>query len=101
DGLATGLGFCLALLALGALRELLGFGSLLRQADLMLGSWASALQVVLVKDYSGFLLALLPAGAFIGLGLLVAGKNWLNSRLQSRPVKSASQTLSAPASGQA
>jgi electron transport complex protein RnfE len=101
DGLATGLGFCLALLALGALRELLGFGSLLRQADLMLGSWASALQVVLVKDYSGFLLALLPAGAFIGLGFLVAGKNWLNSRLQSRPVESAEQSLSAPASGQA
>lgn len=101
DGLATGLGFCLALLALGALRELLGFGSLLRQAELMFGSWASSLQVVLVKDYSGFLLALLPAGAFIGLGLLVAGKNWLNSRMQSRPAHSGSQVISSPASGQA
>lgn len=101
DGMATGLGFCLALLALGALRELLGFGSLLRQADLMLGSWASALQVVLVKDYSGFLLAMLPAGAFIGLGLLVAGKNWLNHRLQFRPEKSSSQATAASASGQA
>ncbi|HET6565782.1 MAG TPA: electron transport complex subunit E [Xanthomonadales bacterium] len=91
DGLATGLGFLLALLALGALRELLGFGSLLRQAELMFGSWASSLQIVFVSNYSGFLLALLPAGAFIGLGLLVAGKNWLNSRLQSRQVKSAGQ----------
>jgi electron transport complex protein RnfE len=86
DGLATGLGFCLALIALGAMRELLGFGTLLRQAELMFGSWASALELVLVPDYSGFLLALLPAGAFIGLGLLVAAKNWLNSHLQARRV---------------
>ena len=85
DGLATGLGFCLALLALGALRELLGFGTLLRQAELMLGSWASALELVLISDYSGFLLALLPAGAFIALGLLVAARNWLDARLQARP----------------
>jgi electron transport complex protein RnfE len=101
DGLATGLGFCLALLALGTLRELLGFGSLLRQAELMFGSWASGLQIVLVRDYSGFLLAILPAGAFIGLGLLVAGKNWLNSGLQSRPAKSAKQATTLPASGKA
>jgi len=80
DGLATGLGFCLALLALGALRELLAFGTLLRQAELMLGSWASSLQLEIISDYSGFLLALLPAGAFIALGLLVAGRNWLDFR---------------------
>jgi len=85
DGLATGLGFCLALLALGALRELLGFGTLLRQAELMLGSWASTLELVLISDYSGFLLALLPAGAFIALGMLVAARNWLDARLQARP----------------
>lgn len=84
DGLATGLGFCLALIALGAMRELLGFGTLLRQAELMFGSWAKSLELVLVTDYSGFLLALLPAGAFIGLGLLVAAKNWLNSHLQAQ-----------------
>ncbi len=86
DGLATGLGFCLALVALGAMRELLGFGTLLRQAELMFGSWARSLELVLVPDYSGFLLALLPVGAFIGLGFLVAAKNWLNSRLQAKPV---------------
>ncbi|MDZ4729004.1 MAG: electron transport complex subunit E [Xanthomonadales bacterium] len=84
DGLATGLGFCLALIALGTMRELLGFGTLLRQAELMFGSWAKSLEWVLVTDYSGFLLALLPAGAFIGLGLLVAAKNWLNSHLQAQ-----------------
>ena len=86
DGLATGLGFCLALVALGALRELLGFGTLLRQADLMFGSWAKSLELVLIPDYAGFLLALLPVGAFIGLGLLVAAKNWLNSHLQAQRV---------------
>lgn len=86
DGLATGLGFCLALIALGAMRELLGFGTLLRQAELMFGSWAKSLEWVLVPDYSGFLLALLPAGAFIGLGLLVAAKNWLNSHLQAKRI---------------
>jgi len=85
DGLATGLGFCLALLALGALRELLGFGTLLRQADLMFGSWASALELVLISGYSGFLLVLLPAGAFIALGMLVAARNWMDAHLRARP----------------
>jgi electron transport complex protein RnfE len=52
----------------------------------MFGSWAKSLEWVLVPDYSGFLLALLPVGAFIGLGFLVAAKNWLDSRLQAKPV---------------
>lgn len=86
DGLATGLGFCLVLLVLGAIRELLGFGTLFRQADLMLGSWASVLELRLLPQNSGLLLALLPPGAFMALGLLVAGKNWLNSHLQKRAV---------------
>jgi len=85
DGLATGLGFCLALLALGALREILAFGTLLRQAELMFGSWASSLKLELISDYSGFLLAMLPAGAFIALGLLVAGRNWLDAHKRSKP----------------
>ena len=85
DGLATGLGFCLALLALGGLREILGFGTLFRQAELMLGSWASTLELVLISNYSGFLLALLPAGAFIALGMLVAARNWLDAHRKARP----------------
>jgi len=82
DGLATGLGFSLALLALGTIRELLGYGTLFRQAELMLGDWASSLEVVVLPLDSGFLLALLPPGAFIALGFLVAGRNWLDSRQQ-------------------
>jgi electron transport complex protein RnfE len=77
DGFATGLGFLLALLALGAVRELVGHGSLLRDAQLMFGSMGEAMSLQLVPGYRGFLLAMLPPGAFIGLGLLVAARNAL------------------------
>jgi electron transport complex protein RnfE len=84
DGLATGLGFCLALILLGAVREVLGRGTLLSQAGLMFGEAGESLQLTVVPEYSGFLLALLPPGAFIALGLLIAGRNWLDSRMQAR-----------------
>ena len=81
DGLATGLGFTLALVLLGALRELVGRGTLLRDAGLMFGAWGEHLQLTFLPSESGFLLAVLPPGAFIGLGMLIAGRNWLASRL--------------------
>jgi len=84
DGLATGLGFCLALVLLGALREITGRGTLFSQARLMFGEFGDAMQVTLIPEYSGFLLAMLPAGAFIGLGLLIAARNWLDSRLKGK-----------------
>ncbi len=84
DGLATGFGFCLALVALGALREVLGRGTLLSQAHLMFGEAGKSLQLTLIPDHPGFLLAMLPPGAFIGLGLLIAGRNWLDARLSGR-----------------
>lgn len=80
DGLATGLGFLLALVALGALREIAGHGTLMRQASLMFGDWGESMQLTLVPGHPGFLLALLPPGAFIALGLLIAGRNWLDSQ---------------------
>ena len=80
DGLATGLGFCLALICLGTLREIIGRGTLLSQASLMFGDMGHSLKLTLVPNHPGFLLALLPPGAFIGLGLLIAGRNWLDSR---------------------
>jgi electron transport complex protein RnfE len=88
DGLATGLGFLLALIAVGALREVAGYGTLLRQANLMFGDWGGSMQLTLIPDHPGFLLALLPPGAFIALGLLIAGRNWLDSRLAGQQNKS-------------
>ena len=85
DGLATGLGFCLTLVALGALREIVGQGTLFSQAQLLFGQAGAALQLTLIPQHPGFLLAILPPGAFIALGLLVAGRNWLSSRTSRRP----------------
>ena len=59
-------------------------GTLLTQAELMLGETGRALELVVFPEYPGFLLAILPPGAFIGLGLLVAGRNWLQARRQHR-----------------
>ncbi len=84
DGLATGLGFLLALVALGALRELIGRGTLMSQASLMFGELGESLQVTLIPGHPGFLLAILPPGAFIGLGMLIAGRNWLESKRTGR-----------------
>lgn len=80
DGLAIGAGFLAVLVVLGGLREVLGQGTLFAQADLMFGESAHWLTVTVFEDYHGFLLAILPPGAFIGLGLLVALKNYIDLR---------------------
>lgn len=85
DGLATGIGFTAVLVALGAMRELLGRGTLLDQAHLMFGDGARGLGVTVIPDYPGFLVAVLPPGAFFGLGVLIAIKNQLERR-RARPV---------------
>jgi len=84
DGVATGLGFTLALVLLGALREMLGQGTLLGQADLLFGEFGKHLTLHLVDNYRGFLLAILPPGAFLGLGGLIAIKNVLDARARQR-----------------
>lgn len=80
DGAANGIGFALALLALGSLREIIGQGTLFSEAAVMFGESAKWMEMVIFADYDGFLLALLPSGAFIGLGLLIAAKNALQMR---------------------
>jgi electron transport complex protein RnfE len=84
DGLFMGLGFTLALAALGALREAVGTGTLLAHAELLFGDHAKAWTLTLFDGYDGFLLAVLPPGAFIGLGLVIAGKNLLDARKARR-----------------
>ncbi len=81
DGLFMGLGFTTALILLGAMREGLGFGTLLAQSHLMFGEAARGMKIVLFEDYKGFLLAILPPGAFLGLGLLIALKNIIDKRM--------------------
>ena len=82
DGFVMGLGFASVLLVLGIMREIVGYGTIFRNAELMLGGWASQLTVTLLGDYEGLLLAILPPGAFIGLAVLIALKNKID-RLQS------------------
>ena len=79
DGLMMGLGFTGVLIALGGMRELLGYGSLLRDAHLLLGESGRGMAIQLLPLDQGFLLALLPPGAFIGLGLLLALKNMIDA----------------------
>jgi electron transport complex protein RnfE len=81
DGFFMGLGFTVALVTLGAMREILGQGTLLAQTNLMFGEAARGLKLVLFDDYGGFLLAVLPPGAFLGLGLLIALKNLIDKKL--------------------
>jgi electron transport complex protein RnfE len=87
DGLATGLGFCLALVALGAFREIIGRGTLMSQAGLMFGDLGATLQLTIIPDHPGFLLAMLPPGAFIALGLLIAARNWLDALRETRQAR--------------
>ena len=90
DGLAMGVGFTLVLVILGGMRELIGQGTLLAQAHLMFGEFGNQLEIILLKDYRGFLLAILPPGAFLGLGFLIAGINIINARREKRAaIKSA------------
>jgi electron transport complex protein RnfE len=90
DGLSMGLGFLLVLVTLGGLREAIGQGTLLSGAHLMFGEAARGWTVTLIGDYSGFLLAVLPPGAFMGLGLLIALKNVMDKRRQQRAVPAGS-----------
>ncbi|MDG2154992.1 MAG: electron transport complex subunit E [Gammaproteobacteria bacterium] len=83
DGISMGAGFILLLVALGALRELIGRGSLFYGADSLFGPMATGFEMQLFPESSGLLLAVLPPGAFIGLGLLVAAKNYFDARAVS------------------
>ena len=74
DGLMMGLGFTLVLVVMGIVREILGAGTLFANAALLLGSWASFLECVIIPDYRGFLLIILPPGGFLVIGFLFAGK---------------------------
>ena len=75
DGFFVGLGFALVLVAIGMMRELIGQGTLFTQAHLLFGSWGEYIELTLIPNYDGFLVAILPPGAFFALAILVALKN--------------------------
>lgn len=73
-------GIAVTLLPLGIARELVGRGSLLNDAGNLLGAWASRAETSIFRVDMGFLLAMLPPGAFISFGLLLAARNWIRQR---------------------
>ncbi|MGY8817586.1 MAG: Rnf-Nqr domain containing protein, partial [Pseudomonadales bacterium] len=85
DGLMTGLGFGLVLLALGAIRELIGTGALFANMELLL-PFAESWELNILPGYPGFLLALLPPGAFLFMGLLLAAKNLIDKQVSSTEI---------------
>lgn len=84
DGIAMGLGLTAVLAVLGGIREIFGHGTLLSGIDLVFGEAAKSLVITVVPNYHGFLLAILPPGAFITLGCLIALKNWINLRAEQK-----------------
>jgi Na+-translocating ferredoxin:NAD+ oxidoreductase subunit E len=80
DGLMMGIGLAGVLALLGGIRELVGKGTLFSGIDLVFGPEAKSLVIHVIPDYNGFLLAILPPGAFIGLACLIAVRNWAELR---------------------
>lgn len=84
DGLAIGMGATSAMFVLGSLREIIGNGTLFDGADALLGSWAKVLRIEVFHTDTPFLLAMLPPGAFISLGLMLAVKYLIDEKMKTR-----------------
>lgn len=82
DGMVMGVGFVWVIGLLGALREFIGQGTLFAGIEMIIpgvSHWQ-----ILPADYPGFLIMILPPGAFFVLGLMIAGRNWLDHRANER-----------------
>lgn len=86
DGAMMGLGFLAVLIVLGGMRELIGQGTLFADMHLLLGPVASDWVVRPFERYPDMLFMVLPPGAFMGLGLLIALKNSIDHRLKERRI---------------
>jgi Na+-translocating ferredoxin:NAD+ oxidoreductase subunit E len=80
DGIFMGLGFTLALTAIGALREIVGSGTLFADASLLLGPAFRFMELRLMPADTGVLMMILPPGGFLVAGLMVVGKRMLDVR---------------------
>jgi len=93
DGFIMAVGFGAVLVVLGAIRELLGTGGLFANMHLLFGESARAWQITLIDDYQSFLLAILPPGAFIVAGLLIAVKNQIDTRAKRLAAQNAAEIV--------
>jgi electron transport complex protein RnfE len=84
DGFMMGAGFTGVLVVIGMIREALGSGTLFAGAGNMFGPALAWMETTLIADYKPFLLMILPPGAFLVLGFLLAGKNLIDQRLEER-----------------
>jgi electron transport complex protein RnfE len=84
DAVAMGVGLTAVLVVLGAIREVAGQGTLFSGIDLVFGEAAKGWVLHVLPGYQGFLLAILPPGAFLALGLLIAAHNWNKARAEQR-----------------
>lgn len=84
DGFFVGLGFALVMLVIGMMREFIGQGTLFTQAHLLFGPWGEHLELTILPNYAGFLLAILPPGAFFALAILVAIKNKRDLKINTK-----------------
>lgn len=96
DGFSIGMGATCAMFVLGSLREILGNGTLFDGADSLLGSWAKVLRIEVFHTDTPFLLAMLPPGAFIGLGMMLAVKYLIDERSKQRKAQAARAVSVAP-----
>ncbi len=96
DGLFMGLGFTLALVVIGLVRELFGSGTLFAQASLLLGPSFAFLETTVIPNFNGALMMILPPGGFLILGLLLAGKRVLDARLTARKARRAASADISP-----
>jgi electron transport complex protein RnfE len=92
DGAAMGLGLTWVLAILGAIREFIGTGAVFTGIDMIVPG-AHAIQI-LPAEYPGFLVAILPPGAFFVLGLLIALRNWFDARRAARAAQGPAQAPS-------
>ncbi|QEY18493.1 electron transport complex subunit E [Cellvibrio sp. KY-GH-1] len=85
DGFMMGLGFLLVLICVGAVRELLGTGHLFADMQLIFGESARSWQLnIFGANYPNMIFALLPPGAFIVAGFLIAIKNVVDEKRKQR-----------------
>jgi len=82
DGTMMGMGFLWVIALIGGVRELIGQGTLFSGIEMIFPSLTHI--QLLPADYPGFLIMMLPPGAFFTLGLLIAGRNWIEARANQR-----------------